>query len=67
MTDKIDEKYINTDTEELNNICDEFKDEDESLTQNLILTAFKLCKSFFQLLLKNDLRTIKKLLDKQYY
>ena len=45
MTDKIDEKYINTDTEELNNISDECKEEDESVTQNLILTGFKLCKS----------------------
>ena len=45
MTDKTDEKYLNTDTEELNNICDECKAEDESVTQNLILTGFKLCKS----------------------
>ena len=45
MTDKTDEKYLNTDSEELNNICDECKEEDESVTQNLILTGFKLCKS----------------------
>ena len=45
MTDKTDEKYLNTGTEELNNICDECKEEDESVTQNLILTGFKLCKS----------------------
>ena len=45
MIDKIDEKNLNTDTEELNNICDEWKEEDESVTQNLILTGFKLCKS----------------------
>ena len=45
MTDKTDEIYLNTDTEELNNICDECKEEDESVTQNLILTGFKLCKS----------------------
>ena len=45
MTDKTDEKYLNTYTEELNNICDECKEEDESVTQNLILTGFKLCKS----------------------
>ena len=45
MTDKTDEKYPNTDTAELNNICDECKEEDESVTQNLILTGFKLCKS----------------------
>ena len=42
---KFDEKKLNTDTEELNNICDECKEEDESVTQNLILTGFKLCKS----------------------
>ena len=45
MTDEIDEKKLNTDTKELNNICDECKEEDESVTQNLILTGFKLCKS----------------------
>ena len=45
MIDKIDQKSLRTETEELNNICDECKDEDESVTQNLILTGFKLCKS----------------------
>ena len=45
MTDEIDEKKRNSDTKELNNICDECKEEDESVTQNLILTGFKLCKS----------------------
>ena len=45
MIDKIDEKNLNIDTKELNNICDECKEEDESVTQNLILTGFKLCKS----------------------
>ena len=45
MTDEIDEKKLNTDTKELNNICDECKEEDESVTQNLILTGFKLCES----------------------
>ena len=45
MIDKIDGKNLNTDTEELNNICDECKEKDESVTQNLILTGFKLCKS----------------------
>ena len=43
MTDK---KLINDEEfEELNNICDECKNEDESVSQNLILTGFKLCKS----------------------
>ena len=32
-------------TEELNDICDECKKIDESVTQNLILTGFKICKS----------------------
>ena len=45
MIDEIDHKNIEVDPEELNNICDECKEEDESVTQNLILTGFKLCKS----------------------
>ena len=32
-------------TDELNDICDECKKTDESVTQNLILTGFKICKS----------------------
>ena len=31
--------------DELNNICDECNKIDESVTQNLILTGFKICKS----------------------
>tara|TARA_Y100000992_G_scaffold259051_1_gene193450 strand:- start:503 stop:664 length:162 start_codon:yes stop_codon:yes gene_type:complete len=34
-------KYI----DDLNDICDECKEEDESVSQNLILTGFKICKS----------------------
>ena len=30
---------------QFNNICEECKKEDESVSQNLILTGFKLCKS----------------------
>ena len=45
MIDETEDKNLKVDTEELNNICDECKDEDESVTQNLILTGFKLCKS----------------------
>ena len=45
MIDKIDKKNVKLDNEELNNICDECKEEDKSVTQNLILTGFKLCKS----------------------
>jgi|TARA_B100000579_G_scaffold324202_1_gene273963 hypothetical protein len=37
----LDEKNL----KDLNNICDECKDEDESVSQNLILTGFKICKS----------------------
>ena len=45
MIDDIDDKYHKLDIKELNKICDECKEEDESVTQNLILTGFKLCKS----------------------
>ena len=30
---------------ELDNICEECNQEDESVSQNLILTGFKICKS----------------------
>ena len=33
------------DMNDLDDICDECKKEDESVTQNLILTGFKICKS----------------------
>jgi hypothetical protein len=39
--DEIQEK----DLKDLDNICDECKDENESVSQNLILTGFKICKS----------------------
>ena len=42
----IDEKKTEeNDFEDLNDICDECKNEHESVTQNLILTGFKICKS----------------------
>ncbi len=42
----IEEKDIkDKDLEDLNNICDECKHEHESVTQNLILTGFKICTS----------------------
>ena len=44
----IDDYYLESDhkkQEELNNVCEECKKEDESVSQNLILTGFKLCKS----------------------
>ena len=33
------------DTKDLDNICDECKEENESVTHNLILTGFKICNS----------------------
>ena len=33
------------DLKDLDNICDECKEKDKSVTQNLILTGFKICKS----------------------
>ena len=45
MTDETEDKNLKVNIKELNNICDECKEEDESVTQNLILTGFKLCKS----------------------
>ena len=45
MTDNFDEIQDQYNSEDLNNICDECKDEDESVSQNLILTGFKICKS----------------------
>ena len=45
MTDNFDEVQDQENNDDLNNICDECKDEDESVSQNLILTGFKICKS----------------------
>ena len=45
MIDQIDNKKFEIDNEEMNNICEECKEEDESVSQNLILIGFKLCKS----------------------
>jgi|TARA_B100000902_G_scaffold359029_1_gene374509 hypothetical protein len=45
MTDKSEEKFSKEIIKELDNICEECKKEDESVSQNLILTSFKLCKS----------------------
>tara|TARA_B100001029_G_C14983729_1_gene407641 strand:+ start:135 stop:302 length:168 start_codon:yes stop_codon:yes gene_type:complete len=39
-------KDFNTkDLEEINNTCEECKKDHESVSQNLILTGFKICKS----------------------
>ncbi len=45
MTDNFDDTQDQDNNYDLNNICDECKDEDESVSQNLILTGFKICKS----------------------
>ncbi len=42
----IDDKEIKEkDLKEFNDICDECKKEHESVSQNLILTGFKICRS----------------------
>ena len=42
----INEKKIQKEnSNDLDDICDECKNKDESVTQNLILTGFKNCKS----------------------
>jgi len=45
MTDNLEDKYDEKIIRELNNICDECKKEDESVSQNLILFSYKLCLS----------------------
>ena len=45
MTEKSEKKYSQEIAKELNNICEECKKEDESVSQNLILTSYKLCSS----------------------
>ena len=55
MTDNFEYKSDKSDNNELNDICDECKKEDETVTQNLILTGYKLCifsktsKTLFQI------------------
>ncbi len=46
MTNQYDKNFLNReDLKDLDNICDECKEIDESVSQNLILTGFKICKS----------------------
>tara|TARA_B110001454_G_C12639953_1_gene400755 strand:+ start:865 stop:1035 length:171 start_codon:yes stop_codon:yes gene_type:complete len=46
MTKTFDAKEIKKkDLEDFNNKCEECRKEDKSVSQNLILTGFKLCKS----------------------
>jgi hypothetical protein len=39
------EEIRKEDLDDFNNFCDECKNEHESVSQNLILTGFKICKS----------------------
>ena len=46
MTNEFEDKELKEkNLKDLNNICEECKKEDESVSQNLILTGFKICKS----------------------
>ena len=45
MTDNSKEELSNETIKELDNICEECKKKDESASQNLILTSYKLCSS----------------------
>ena len=46
MTKEIEKILVKKEnTKDLNDICDECKKIDESVSQNLILTGFKICKS----------------------
>ena len=46
MTNEFEDNELKEkDLKDLNNICEECKKEDESVSQNLILTGFKICKS----------------------
>jgi len=45
MTERFNDKNNEQNNNDLNNICDECKDKHESVSQNLILTGFKICKS----------------------
>ena len=45
MKENKEEFIKEKDLKDLDDICDECKKKDESVTQNLILTGFKICKS----------------------
>ena len=46
MTSQYEKYFIKEeDIKDLNDICDECKKKDESVSQNLILTGFKICNS----------------------
>ena len=61
MTDNSENKHNEEIIRELNNICDECKREDESVSQNLILTSYRLFHSIsvkLSLLSKNLISTL---------
>ena len=41
----IEDKEIEKNLKDLNDVCEECKEKDESVFQNLILMGFKICKS----------------------
>ena len=41
----IEDEEIEKNLKDLDDVCDECKEEDESVSHNLILTGFKICKS----------------------
>ncbi len=45
MINDFEDKKKNVEIEELGNICEECQEEDESVSQNMILLGFKICKS----------------------
>ena len=45
MTKEYDAQLNENLEADLNDICEECKEEDKSVTQNLFLTGFKICKS----------------------
>ena len=45
MTEELNKKIENQNSKELNNLCEECGEEDESVSQNLILMGFKICNS----------------------
>ena len=47
MTDTSEKKYSEEIAKELNNICEECKEEEESVSQNLIKHGYKICDSCY--------------------
>ena len=45
MTEKSEQKYSEEIVNELNNICEECKKKNDSVSQNLIMYGYKICES----------------------